>query len=100
MKISLLGHSCFLIELASGTKIITDPYQPRAFSGNLKYLSVEESADIVTISHHHDDHDLSNGFAGAKVLDSSGKWTVKDVDIETIVSYHDKSQGQIGRAHV
>ena len=94
MKISLLGHSCFLIELATGTRIITDPYQHCAFSGSLKYLPVEESADIVTISHHHADHNLSSGFAGAKVLDSAGKWRIKDVDIKTIVSYHDKFQGR------
>ena len=84
MNIYWLGHSCFLIKLASGIKIITDPYQPQAFSGAIKYLPVEEAADIVTISHHHADHNFSQGVTGAKVVDYAGKFIIKE----------------IGRAHV
>jgi L-ascorbate metabolism protein UlaG (beta-lactamase superfamily) len=47
MRLTLLGHAAFLIETA-GQRIITDPY-----SGQIGYLPIHESADIVTVSHHN-----------------------------------------------
>jgi len=93
MKISWLGHACFLIETASKTTIITDPYQPGAFSGAVKYLPIGETADIVTISHHHADHDFTEGLTSATIIDKEGVFTVKDVKVEGIGSFHDSSLG-------
>lgn len=93
MKISLLGHSCFYIELDNGIRIITDPYQHRAYSGAVRYLPVAAKADIVTVSHHHADHDFTEDVPGAEVIDSAGTFNIKGVSIEGISSYHDKSQG-------
>ena len=53
MKLRWLGHSCFLITAADGTRIITDPYG--VYPG-LHYTQIEEEADIIVVSHKHGDH--------------------------------------------
>ena len=53
MKIKWLGHASFLITSDTGTRIITDPYE---ITADLKYGEIKESADIVTVSHSHFDH--------------------------------------------
>jgi len=93
MKISWFGHSCFSIELISGTKIITDPYKPQAYSGSVKYMPIGEGADIVTVSHHHADHDFTEGVPAKEVFDKEGTYTIGDIKIETVSSYHDDAGG-------
>ena len=51
MKISWLGHACFLIETSQRTKIITDPYDK-----TVGYDPIGVDPDIVTVSHQHFDH--------------------------------------------
>ena len=58
MKVKWLGHACFLITAGSGLKIVTDPYEA-GFRGIINYGPVRESADIVTTSHGHDDHNYT-----------------------------------------
>ena len=53
MNIKWLGHAAFLITSSDGIRIITDPYGK--YPG-LNYKPIEESADIVVISHQHGDH--------------------------------------------
>ena len=53
MKIKWLGHASFMITSDSGTRLITDPYTPNEA---LTYGEINESADIVTVSHAHFDH--------------------------------------------
>jgi len=53
MKVRWLGHASFMITSETGTKIITDPY---VITENLNYGEIKESADIVTVSHEHGDH--------------------------------------------
>ena len=54
MKITWLGHAAFLITSDSGTRIITDPYHT---ADDIKYGRIEETADIVIVSHEqHTDH--------------------------------------------
>lgn len=50
MKIKWYGQACFLIESASGLKIVTDPYTPET-SG---YKPVAEKADVVITSSDND----------------------------------------------
>ncbi|MHB8105632.1 MAG: MBL fold metallo-hydrolase, partial [Dehalococcoidales bacterium] len=53
MKIKYLAHSAFLITAANGTKIVTDPYTK---SPGLNHAAISETADVVTVSHEHGDH--------------------------------------------
>lgn len=53
MKITYVGHSCFLVENEDGGKICFDPYKPGSVPG---YSDIDIAADEVIISHGHDDH--------------------------------------------
>jgi L-ascorbate metabolism protein UlaG (beta-lactamase superfamily) len=89
MEITWLGHSSFLIVDSLGKKIITDP-----FDNSVGYDLYQDNADIVTISHHHFDHDYLGSIKGnPKVFDKAGHYNVNGITIEGIPSYHDKIQG-------
>lgn len=51
MKLTWLGHACFLLE-QDGYRIVTDPY-----TGVEGYPVLRVSAHAVVCSHHHFDHD-------------------------------------------
>lgn len=51
MKLTWLGHACFLLE-QDGYRIVTDPY-----TGVEGYPPLAASAHQVVCSHHHFDHD-------------------------------------------
>ena len=51
MKLTWLGHSCFLLE-QDGYRLVTDPY-----TGVEGYPPLSVSAHAVYCSHHHFDHD-------------------------------------------
>ena len=90
MKIKWLGHSSFLLEESTGTSIVTDPYEG-------DYVGIpypEVRADIVTISHGHNDHNAVKAVSGnPKVIDSVGFWEIDGVDINTLESNHDHHGG-------
>lgn len=89
MKIKWLGHSCFLITDSTGRKILTDP-----FDGSIGYKVFEGDVDLVTISHHHFDHDYTGGLKGnPQIIDKVGLFNKCDIDFEGIPSFHDKYQG-------
>jgi L-ascorbate metabolism protein UlaG (beta-lactamase superfamily) len=100
MQISWLGHACFLIETQKGIKIITDPYEPGSYSGQLNYQPVNLEADIVTISHKHPDHNFSQPFKKAKILASAEKFELVDTRVEGILSYHDNQKGKARGANI
>jgi L-ascorbate metabolism protein UlaG (beta-lactamase superfamily) len=89
MKIKWLGHAAFLITAENGTRIITDPYQTNE---GLRYGQIKESADIVTVSHEHGDHNNSDAVQGKpQVVKKSAK--VKGIDIRGISAQHDDTGG-------
>ncbi|MBU3159529.1 MBL fold metallo-hydrolase [Clostridium frigoris] len=89
MRITWLGHSCFLLEDSKGTKILTDP-----FDATLGYEVYKGSPDIVTISHQHFDHNYTRELMGNyKIINKIGISTVYDIYIKGIPSYHDKNKG-------
>jgi len=93
MKISWIGHSCFLLETEKGTKIITDPYEPGGYGGVVGYSAIDVSADLITVSHQHSDHNCVRGLDNSQVVDRQGKVSFPGVEIEGILSYHDKELG-------
>jgi len=94
MKISWMGHSCFLLETNKGTKLITDPYEPGGYSGAVGYGPIDIEADIVTVSHQHSDHNYCSGLRTAKIIDTPGEAKVKDIVVKGLSSFHDQSQGK------
>lgn len=89
MEITYFGHSCFKIKTKTAT-VITDPYDPEMVG--FKYP--KEMADIVTISHGHQDHNFLERIDGSPfVVNGPGEYEVKDVSIFGIGSYHDAKDG-------
>ena len=97
MKIQWFGQSCFCITSETGLKLVTDPYQTGLSPGFL-YAPVNESADIITVSHHHGDHDNVSAVSGNPVVvRNSGITNVKGIEIKGILTYHDRVNGaQLG----
>jgi L-ascorbate metabolism protein UlaG (beta-lactamase superfamily) len=99
MRIRWLGHSAFLLTAADGTKLVTDPYVPGSFSGQLKYGPIRENAHAVTVSHHHQDHDGVSRLPGQPgVFDRAGAFKAGSIAITGFDTFHDNSKGaQRGR---
>ncbi len=89
MKIKYLGHASFLITSDAGIKIITDPYET---GGGLSYGEIKESADIVTVSHDHFDHNNVVAVPGNPQV-VRGTAEVKGMEFKSISTYHDEAQG-------
>ena len=90
MHIRYLGHSCFQITSAKGTSIITDPYTGVGYE-----LPMNLSADAVTTSHAHFDHNFTQAIQAERVINTLGRHSVADVEILGIASWHDEKQGAL-----
>ncbi len=94
MKIKFLGHASFLITTASGKKIVTDPYEPGGFGGAIGYGPLTESADYVTISHDHADHNYVKMVPGSpRVIGGAGEETHDGILFRALTTHHDASRG-------
>lgn len=86
MDIYPLGHASFRIR-GKGATIVTDPYD--ASMVGLKFPKNIE-ADVVTISHDHNDHNAVSTIGGqAFVVGGPGEYEIKGVHIRGISSFHD-----------
>lgn len=91
MQITWYGHSCFLLESADGTRVLTDPCDPET-----GYRLHDLAADIVTVSHNHHDHGCLGALAGTpKVLSAAGTEAFASVRITGFPSWHDAAQGKL-----
>ena len=84
MKITYIGHACFLIEDASGHTLATDPYKSGSVPGLADHDLV---ADEVVCSHGHHDHDDFEGVGSPEDV-----WPGR-FDITAIHSFHDDVNG-------
>jgi L-ascorbate metabolism protein UlaG (beta-lactamase superfamily) len=98
VKIKWFGQACFLLTLPDGKKIVTDPYGEK-----VGYDVPELSADIVTVTHEHFDHNNTALVKGEPAILSGltekgadyNKVDYKEdgLSIYTVQSYHDKEKG-------
>ncbi|MCL5264220.1 MAG: MBL fold metallo-hydrolase [Chloroflexi bacterium] len=89
MEISWLGHSCFRIKSKDAT-IITDPYDK-----SVGYQMGRVSADIVTVSHDHFDHNNAAAIGGdPKIVKGPGEYEIKGVMITGVRTFHDSEGGK------
>jgi L-ascorbate metabolism protein UlaG (beta-lactamase superfamily) len=92
MKVKWVGHACFLLTSEAGVRILTDPYTPGAFG--LGYRPPAETADIVTVSHEHPDHNNTAAVKGKpEVVRGAGVHRVKGVEIKGVSTSHDEASG-------
>ncbi|MCJ7811176.1 MAG: MBL fold metallo-hydrolase [Dehalococcoidia bacterium] len=93
MKVKWLGHACFLLTSESGLRIITDPYTPGVYG--LDYAPPAETADIVTVSHDHADHNNVAAVKGnPQVVRGVGSHEAKGIQFKGIATAHDESSGK------
>jgi len=93
MTISWLGQSCFKIQ-GKDVALVTDPY-----GAGVGFKLPRLSAQIVTVSHDHDDHNNIDGVHGESgenpfIITGPGEYEVKGVFVYGIPFWHDKSEGQ------
>ena len=88
MNISWLGHSCFIIK-GNRTTVITDPFSPA--SG---YSLGKPTANIITMSHQHQEHSYSQGIGGEpKEISGPGEYEIGGVLIIGMGTFHDVEKG-------
>jgi L-ascorbate metabolism protein UlaG (beta-lactamase superfamily) len=90
MKIKWLGHACFLITSNSGIRIVTDPYKA---DYALAYDEIKESADIVTVSHEHFDHNNTRVIMGKPLMVRKSA-EAKGLNFKSIDTFHDGMGGR------
>ena len=84
MKITYIGHACFVVENNAGGKIATDPYK----KGSVPGLSAPDiEADEVICSHGHADHNAYD-----EVSAPAEPWD-GDFEIRTFKTFHDDKMG-------
>lgn len=94
MDITYFGHASFKLRGKTGT-VVTDPY-----SSSIGFRMPQASADIVTISHHHDDHDVAGSVKGTTrlkqpfIIDAPGEYELLQISVVGIGSFHNDQQGQ------
>ena len=89
MEITYLGHSSFKLRGKTVT-VVTDPYDASIGIKFPKHMS----ADIVTVSHDHNDHNAANTVEGSPfVIRGPGEYEVKGVAIVGIGVFHDDAGG-------
>jgi len=95
MEIVWLGHSCFRLRGREAT-ILTDPCP--ASTG---YSIGKPTADIVTISHGHEDHNYVKAVAGSPVvIDGPGEYEIHGAFVTGVATYHDERKGALRGGNV
>ncbi len=94
MEITYLGHASFKLKGKSGT-VITDPYEKM-----VGFSFPSTTADIVTVSHAHPDHNNAEAIkpAGTRekpfIINASGEYEVSGISIFGYPSFHDEADGK------
>lgn len=95
MEITYLGHSCFKLKSRMGMSVIMDPFKSESVGLPL----AKEVADIITVSHCHDDHNAVEVVTGPVtresvfIIDKEGEYEIGGVEITSSKMYHDKVEG-------
>jgi L-ascorbate metabolism protein UlaG (beta-lactamase superfamily) len=90
VEITWLGQSCFRIRGREAT-VVTDPCPPS--SG---YTIGKPTANIVTISHDHENHFYVKAIAGKPaILQRPGEYEIHGAFMTGVRTYHDASKGTV-----
>ncbi len=93
MDITYLGHSCFKLRGTDGT-VVMDPY-----TDMVGFSLPTVSADVVTVSHQHADHNNVAVVGGTArrdkpfVITEPGEYEVGGISVFGVPSFHDEHQG-------
>lgn len=87
MEITYLGHSSFRLKGKAAT-VVMDPYDEK-----LAKFPRDVSADIVTVSHDHFDHNATKLVSSSFIVHGPGEYEVKGVSIVGVHTWHDEKNG-------
>ncbi|MBQ2723285.1 MAG: MBL fold metallo-hydrolase [Clostridia bacterium] len=92
MRIQYLGHSAFrLLSDGFSHSIICDPYDESLVGEKMPCLS----ADLITLSHQHADHNYVDGVLGdAPIADCVGEGAFDDISVCAFETNHDSVNGK------
>ncbi|MGN0772634.1 MAG: MBL fold metallo-hydrolase [Candidatus Ventricola sp.] len=89
MKLEWIGHACFRLTAEDGTVVITDPY-----NGSVGIEMLPLSADLITMSHEHHDHNETRMLVGKPlIVRGTQAVSVGGVTSRAAASWHDDAQG-------
>lgn len=89
MDITFLGHSSFRLK-GKTASLVTDPFDSKVVGFSFPKVS----ADIVTISHNHDDHNKAELVKDVKkVISGPGEYEINGISIIGIATFHDDKKG-------
>jgi len=93
MKLTYIGHACFLMETSGGTRIIFDPFQPLTFGGRIRLAPYHGPVDAVVSSHAHLDHrHIDPSFGAPQLILAPGQ--VKGVILGCVDLPHGAPEGR------
>ena len=87
MDVTWLGHGCFRLR-GRGAAAVTDPYPP---SIGLKLSRLD--ADLVTVSHPHENHSYTQVVRDAYEIDGPGEYEVAGISVIGVPTFHDSEKG-------
>jgi L-ascorbate metabolism protein UlaG (beta-lactamase superfamily) len=93
MEITYFGHSAFKLKGKKGT-VVTDP-----FGDALGWSMPAVSADLVTVSHQHYDHNFTKKISGTArraepfIIDMPGEYEAGGISVFGTSTFHDANQG-------
>lgn len=93
MDVTYYGHSCFGLR-SRGASLVMDPY-----TAEVGWTMPKLTADIVTISHDHFDHNAADQVKGTPrrdqpmVINQPGEYEVQGISVFGFPTFHDKEQG-------
>src|SRR5215469_13928916 len=96
LSITWIGQSCFVLRTAGGPTVITDPPVP-----SVGYTLGNLTADVVTITHNHTDHNNAAGISGTFTLVDGRPVTTRQqmsaagTTFTLIPGFHDNQNGAL-----
>lgn len=91
VRVEWLGHAAVLVE-GSGARVLFDPYESGGFGGRIAHAPLDESVDVVVLSHFHADHAYVRAARGApRIVDGPAR--IGSLRFRTVPAYHDRMRG-------
>ena len=96
LSITWIGQACFVLRAAGGTTVITDPPAP-----SIGYTLGNLTADAVTVTHNHADHNNVAGISGqftlvdGRPVTARQQMTAAGTSFTLIPGFHDNQNGAL-----
>jgi len=87
LDVTWLGHGCFRLRGRSAA-VVTDPFPPAI---GLKLPKLD--ADLVTISHEHENHSYTQVMRDSYEIRGPGEYEVAGVSVIGVPTFHDAEKG-------